>query len=198
MPEVIVLHASLPGHLGADRAAALLECLPYARRLQLERRDDAARTASLLGLELLCEGVSRLRGAALEAASLRFPAAGKPHLVGGPWFSISHSATRVAAALSDACELGIDVEDLGAVRGERAVLERWTTIEATLKAIGVGVRQAHEVRLSADLATAQLAEQVVYTRSVELSPRCVARIATRQPVGQVVVEERGCRAADGG
>jgi hypothetical protein len=187
MTDVIVFHAARPGHFDAARAAALLERLPYARRLELERRDCAARTASLRGLELLRDGVARLRGAPLDMSQLRFPVDRKPYLEGGPWFSISHSTSRVAVALSDRCDLGIDVEDLGAARGGRAALERWTATEAALKAIGYGVRAALDVRLAADLATAQLADQVVYTRSVALSPDCLARIATRQPVWQVVV-----------
>jgi len=189
MTDVIVLHAARPGHLDAAGASALLERLPYARRLELERRDYAARTASLRGLELLRDGFARLRGAPLDLSHLRFPLDRKPYLEGGPWFSISHSTSRVAVALSDRCELGIDVEDLGAARGGRDALERWAATEAALKAIGCGVRAAPDVRLSADLATAQLADQVVYTRSVALSPDCLARIATREPVQQVVVME---------
>jgi len=170
--------------------AALLARLPYAHRLELERRDCAARAASLRGLELLLDGCACTRGAAPDLAHLQFPAGGKPQFAGGPWFSISHSASRVAVALSDACEVGIDVEDLAAARGDRAALERWTAIEAALKAIGAGVRAARRVELAADLATARLAGQVAYSRSVLLSPDTVARLATRQPVQRVLVEER--------
>jgi phosphopantetheinyl transferase len=131
-------------------------------------------------------------------SSLRFPADGKPLLEGGPWFSVAHSRTRVAVALSDRCEIGIDVEDLVPGRSEREALERWTAIEATLKALGAGLRQAHQVQFAANLATAELAGVVVHTRGVELEPGCVARIATREPVRTVVVEERGWGMGDGG
>jgi phosphopantetheinyl transferase len=191
MSDVMVLHAALPGHLAAGRERHLLARLPYARRLELERRDDAARTTSLLALELLADGIGCLRGGSLDMSSLRFPADGKPFLEGGPSFSVSHSRTRVAVALSDRCGIGIDVEDLVPGRADREALERWTAIEATLKALGAGLRQAHQVRFTANLATAELAGVLVHTRGVELEPDCVARIATREPVGTVVVEERG-------
>src|SRR5512137_2583585 len=108
MPDVTILHAPLPFDLPATRAAWLLARLPYARRLELESRDPAARSASLLGLELLLEGVQRLRGRVPELARLSFPQGGKPRLDGGPWFSTSHTASRVAVALSEGCDLGID------------------------------------------------------------------------------------------
>lgn len=198
MSDVMVLHAALPGQLAAGRERHLLARLPYARRLELERRDDAARTTSLLALELLADGIARLRGRSLDIGALRFPADGRPFLEGGPWFSVSHSRTRLAVALSDRCEVGIDVEDLGAGNADREALERWTAIEATLKALGASLRQAHDVRFTADLATAELAGLVVHTRGIELESDCVARIATREPVGSVVVEERGWGMGDGG
>lgn len=187
----MVLHAGLPGQLAAGRERHLLARLPYARRLELERRDDAARTTSLLALELLADGITRLRGGSLDMGVLRFPADGKPFLEGGPWFSVSHCRTRLAIALSDRCEIGIDVEDLGPGHADREALERWTAVEATLKALGAGLRQAHDVRFTTDFSTAELAGVLVHTRSIELASDCVARIATREPVVTVVVEERG-------
>lgn len=191
MNDVMVLHAALRSGVDAARAASLLERLPYARRLELERRDEAARAASLLGLDLLLDGVARQRGAPLDTCLLRFPDGGRPYLEGGPWFSVSHSRTRVAVALSDRCELGLDLEDLGPAPADRDTLERWTAVEATLKAAGSGLRHAREVRLSADLATAVIVGRTVYTRSVALAPDCVSRIATWVPVERVLVEARG-------
>ena len=159
MPDVTVLHAPLPADLPAPRVALLLAQLPYARRLELESRDPAARSASLLGVELLLEGVLRLRGGALDLARLSFPQDGKPMLDGGPWFSISHAESRIAVALSDRCDLGIDLEEYSAARPDRAALQRWTATEATLKAVGLGVRYAREVRIDEQFATAQLREQ---------------------------------------
>jgi len=198
MSDVMVLHAALPGHLAAGGQRRLLAGLPYGRRLELERRDDAARTSSLFALELLADGVARLRGGSLDMKSLRFPDGGKPFLEGGPWFSVSHSRTRLAVALSERCEVGIDVEDLGPGHADREALERWTAIEATLKALGAGLRQAYEVRFTVDLSTAELGGVVVHTRGIALESDCVARIATREPVGTVVVEERGWGTGDRG
>jgi phosphopantetheinyl transferase len=187
MSDVIVLHAALAGQGGPGLEQALLERLPYAYRLALERRDPSARSASLQALDLLAEGVLRTRGAAFDPSRLRFPEGGKPSLEGGPHFSISHSACRVAVALSQRHVLGLDIEDVGTHGRSRAELERWTAVEASLKALGAGLRRSAEVRLSPDLSTAELAGTLVHLRSVTLAPDCVAALATRGPVGWVEV-----------
>lgn len=189
MCEVMVLHAELAGQAGAATASALLRRLPYAYRLELERRVATARSASLAALHLLAEGVLRLRGAPLDLALLRVPQGGKPHLDDGPWFSIAHSASCAAVAVSERCDVGLDIEEIGTRGMDRAGLERWTAIEATLKALGTGVRRAHEVRLSPDLSLAQLGVAVVHTQPLVLAPGCVARLAAREPVRNVVVQE---------
>jgi phosphopantetheinyl transferase len=187
MSDVIVLHAALAGQGGPGFEQALLERLPYAYRLGLERRDAAARSTSLQGLRLLAEGILSARGAAFDPSRLRFPQGGKPFLEGGPQFSISHSACRVAVALSERCEVGLDIEDVGTRGRSRADLERWTAVEASLKALGASLRRAAEVRLSPDLATARMASSVVHLRPVALAADCIAMLATREPVGRVEV-----------
>ena len=177
MFEVTVLHAPLDGPLEAGREAWLLERLPYARRLELEGLDGPARAASLHALELLCRGFEYLRGHALEMPALRYPAGGKPALAGGPYFSISHSATRVAVALSEHCEVGIDVEDLAAA-ADADRLGRWTAVEATLKAAGSGLRRAGDVRLAPNLASARFGPGEYRLQRVTLAPGCVAHLAT--------------------
>jgi len=191
MSDVIVLHAARAGQGAPDLELTLLERLPYAYRLDLERRDEASRSASLQGLRLLAEGVLRIRGAALDPSRLRFPQGGKPSLEGGPHFSISHSACRVAVAVSDRHELGLDIEDVGARDRSRPALERWTAVEASLKALGSGLRRSAEVYLSPDFATAEFAGAIVYLRPVAVAPDCVATLATREPVGRVEAEEWG-------
>jgi phosphopantetheinyl transferase len=199
MSVVIVLHAAKVGQGDAGWMQSLLERLPYSYRLELERRDAAARSASLQGLGLLAEGIRRLREAAFDPSCLRFPEGGKPFLEGGPQFSVSHSATRVAVALGECCELGFDVEDIGTHGRSRSALERWTAVEAALKACGAGLRRAPEVCLSSDRATAELAGAMVHLRPVTLSANCVATLATREPVGRVEVEEMsGWRRGDRG
>lgn len=197
MSDVIVLHAALAGQGDPNLEQALLERLPYAYRLELERRDPAARSASLHGLRLLAEGVLRTRGAALDPSRLQFPEGGKPSLEGGPHFSISHSARRVAVALSERHEPGLDIEDVGTHGRSRAQLERWTAVEASLKALGAGLRRSNEVRVSPDLSTAELEGAVVHLRPVTLAPDCVATLATRELVGWVEVM-RGQGAGDRG
>jgi phosphopantetheinyl transferase len=193
MCDVMVLHAALTGQADANRDAALLERLPYSYRLVLEQRESGARSASLQALRLLAEGILRLRGSALDVSRLRFPGGGKPSLNGGPWFSISHSATRVAVAVSDQCELGLDLEDLAVHGKDQDALARWTAIEAALKAMGAGLRQSPDVSLSPDLATAQIAGVRVCLQPLLLASGCVATLATREPVGRLVVEEWGQR-----
>ena len=184
MIEVTVLHAPLDGPLEAGREAWLLERLPYARRMELETREAAARVASLRALELLRRGVERLRGAALEMSALRYPAGGKPSLAGGPYFSVSHSGTRVAVALSEQCEVGIDIEDLVAA-ADADRLGQWTAVEATLKAAGSGLRRAHDVRLAPDLANARIGSAAYRLQRLQLAPGCVAHLAT---VGEARVQ----------
>ena len=200
MSDVIVLHAALAGQADPGLGHALLDRLPYGYRLALERRDPAARSASLQGLGLLAEGILRTRGTAFDPSRLRFPEGGKPSLEDGPHFSISHSACRVAVALSERHELGLDIEDVVTHGRSRAELEQWTAVEASLKALGAGLRQSAEVRFSPDLATAEIAGAVVFLRSVALAPDCVATLATREPVGRVDVVEwgSGWRIADSG
>jgi phosphopantetheinyl transferase len=202
MPDVTILHAPLPCDLPASRVASLLERLPYARRLELESRDPAARSASLLGLELLLEGVRRLRGHPPELARLSFPQDGKPRLDGGPWFSTTHTASRIAVALSDDCDLGIDLEECSTAGPDRAALQRWTATEAALKALGLGVRHAREVKIDEQLAIARLHDRVLHLRTVDLGPDCIAHLATLAPVGEVEVRkgmgDRGqCRRCGG-
>jgi len=189
MTAVMVLHAHLDDQLDAARCASLLERLPYARRLELERRRHRLRVPSLLGVALLGEGMRLLRGTLLDPAQLRFPEGGKPHLDDGPRFSISHSNSRVAVALAETDEPGLDLEELRPGRQDRALLERWTATEATLKALGAGLRRLRDVQLAEDLSHARLDGNVLQLRSVALGPGCVARLATVAPVTELVVHE---------
>jgi phosphopantetheinyl transferase len=188
MYEVMVLHAELGGQASAAGERSLLQRLPYAYRLELERRDAPARSASLAALRLLAQGVQRLQGVPLDVSRLHVPEGGKAFLDDGPRFSISHSAQRAAVAISEHGDLGLDIEDLDTLGMDRTRLERWTAIEATLKLVGAGLPRAREVQLSPDLGIAKLGDVVVHTRSLQLAPGCVARLATREPVRNVVVE----------
>lgn len=185
MSEVIVLHASLGGSFDAGRAALLLERLPYARRLELERRDAAARAASLRAFELLLAGIERLRGAVPDTSLLRYPEGAKPTIQGGPWFSVAHSALHVTVAISDACDVGIDVEDVPSGADARR-LARWTAVEATLKAAGSGLRRAPDVHVAPDLASARFDGREFLLQRAALAPDCVAHVATERRVRLLV------------
>jgi phosphopantetheinyl transferase len=193
MSTVIVLHAALPGHFDAAFDAALMPQLAYARRLQLERCDAAARRATLAAINLLMQGAVRLGTGPLDPGRIAFPDGGKPHIEGGPRFSVSHCTTRVAVALSSCCELGLDVEDgVGLPVGREPQLcrlERWTATEAALKAVGLGLRFAGRVMLAPDLATAQVGDISVQLRSLSLREGVVARLATAGPIERVSIEE---------
>jgi 4'-phosphopantetheinyl transferase len=186
MSHVIVLHAPLSGHA---RATALLAALPYAKRLQLERRDAVAQGASLAGIVLALDAATSLRGKSVTAAELSFPEDGKPRLAAGPFFSIAHSVRTVVCAASLELDCGVDVEDVPApgelVQASRDRLRTWTATEAVLKAAGLGVRAVKDVTVAADCATAQLRGVAYWLRELDLGPDSVACIATPQPIGSI-------------
>lgn len=186
MSRVIVLHAELAEGRCPNAAQALLQRLPYARRLELERRDAQSRAASLAALELVLAGLSRLNGREVGAGELHFPQDGRPCFEGAGFFSISHTRRRVAVALSEHCEVGIDVEDLPPQRtitpALREKLERWTSTEAVLKAAGLGLRRLKDVALEPESGRARLQGQVFFLRPVALGPGVVAHLATAAPI----------------
>jgi hypothetical protein len=192
MNEVLILHSSLAGAGGDARADALLMRLPYARRLELARRGPDARLASLAGVALALAGAARLSGRPVEPGQLKFPANGKPGLADGPCFSVAHSVTRVAVAVSKDCELGLDLEDTVAAApddaGPTLRLQRWTAIEAALKAIGAGLRSADQLWIAEDLATASFGGVEINLQRVEIGADCVARLATLARNVDVTVE----------
>jgi phosphopantetheinyl transferase len=189
MSRVIVLQARLDGDAGPGGDASLLRRLPYARRLELERRDPPSRRASLVALGLALDGLSSVRGRAVEARELRFPLGGKPRCAGGESFSISHSARWTAVAVSGDCEVGIDVEELGvpgdAGRDARLTLEHWTAVEAVLKAAAVGLRRAREVQIDRAALRARLGDREYFLRPLQLGPGMVAHLATTEPDASV-------------
>ena len=193
MALVLVLHARRRGGEATEVLARLLGQLPYAKRLELERREPGARDASLAGLWLALEGAARLRGREVDVALLRFPPDGKPYLEGGPHFSISHGPQHVASAVCEAGEIGFDLEEVDAMSGDsleaRQKLQRWTATEAVLKAAGRGLREARSVELDNRLANGTLAGVRYRLKPVEISTHVVAHLAMQS--GSVVVPKLG-------
>lgn len=152
MSAAIVLHAPLPAGLRHARwEPALLQALPYARRLQLEGRSAEQRQASLAGIALALFGAERVAGRCFAPRDFSFPPDEKPVLRAGPDFSVSHSARNVACCIVDGMACGIDIEDLpqGIDMAGTDKLRRWTATEAVLKAAGRGIRSVNEVSLDA-------------------------------------------------
>jgi phosphopantetheinyl transferase len=193
MTRVLLMHARLRGSAVPEALASLMARLPYAKRLDLERREPDARSASLAGLWLALEGTARLRGRAADVAALRFSADGKPHLAGGPFFSISHGLTHVAAAVCESTEIGFDLEEADAgtdgSQGVREKLQRWTATEAVLKAAGRDLREAGAVNLEALLATATLEGMGYWLWPVAIATDVVAHLAAPTAVESVEVVE---------
>lgn len=154
MNRVILYHARLPGWLAPADAAGLVERIPYAKRVGLAaRRVD--REASLAGIALAVAAASTIRGRALAPETLRFAPGEKPVFAtrDAPVFSIAHAGSTVVAVAAARGAIGVDVES-GHSSGLSAALRReWTAREAVVKALGVGLRAAPEVRIEGERAT---------------------------------------------
>lgn len=193
MNPVLVLHAALPEGPAPSALRRLLERLPYERRLELERRDERGRCASLAGVHLALAGAERLLERPVAPGELRFIDGAKPRLAAGPLFSISHGTGRVGVALSVSADVGFDLEEMRAVEGrtraDAAKLARWTATEAVLKAAGRGLREARAVRLDDDLASGLLDGRVYRLWPLQLHDESIAHLASAEPIGPIAVVE---------
>jgi phosphopantetheinyl transferase len=185
MQKAMLLHASLAaGGASTAWSDGLLQALPYARRLQLERADAAARTASLSGLALALAGAIRLAGTAPRVDEFRFSSGAKPRLAYGPGFSVSHTAGRVACVVCTAGEIGLDIERVRTDAGPLTLHElwRWTATEAVLKAAGLGLRQVQDVAVEQPALGATLHGRRYALREVRLSAQVIGHLASTDPV----------------
>jgi phosphopantetheinyl transferase len=155
----------------------LLHALPYAKRLEFERRDEPDLRASLGGLALLVLGAGRANPVLQR---LTFAPDRKPHCDGGPFFSISHGDGHVACAISERLDLGIDIErlDARATSEDCEKLRRWTATEACLKAAGLGLRHADQVLVDIDFAGATIGPQRFALQQVNVADGYVCHLAT--------------------
>lgn len=194
MNHVLVLHATLPAGPCPAVLLRLLERLPYARRLEIERREPEARYARLAGIALALRGAAGLRAAPVDAGQLVFPAGGKPALAGGPSFSVSHGGRHVGVALCGAGEVGFDLEAVDGRASDPAAglarLARWTATEAVLKAAGRGLRDARAVELDESLRSGRVAGTSYHLARVAISDDVVASLATANPAAGPVRVER--------
>jgi phosphopantetheinyl transferase len=158
----------------------LLHALPYAKRLELERRDEAELRSALGGLALLILGAARMRAGGLAVRQIVFAPGGKPRCVGGPFFSISHGRGRVACAVSETVDSGIDIETFAAPASDevREKARRWTATEAALKAAGLGLRNAAQVQLDAALRHAEIGSTRYGLLAPQLAKDCACHVAT--------------------
>jgi len=195
MDRAVVLTGRVADAPGAV-LEALLEALPYAKRLELEARDAAGRRAGLAGIALALAVLGRLRGSPVRAAELAFPQGGKPALPGGPDFSITHAGDAVGVAAVPTGSVGFDLEPCVDEAG-RARLERWTATEAVLKAAGRGVRDAAAVELSPALDRARLEGREYWVRAVDAGDAYVARLATDRSIVRVDLERDALSALAG-
>lgn len=190
MKRVMLLHALLPGHLDPGRQQSLLERLPYAKRLELERRDEASRVASLLAIELVLQAAGSISGRSFLPSDLLYLAGGKPLLRSGPFVSITHSRRRVAVAVSRDLDIGLDMEDrVDRTPEEIERLLRWTAAEAVLKAAGAGIRDARRVKIAGDGCAASF-DGVAYSLwQPALTEDVVCRLASPEPGAELVINE---------
>jgi 4'-phosphopantetheinyl transferase len=164
----IVVHALDVTGIGPDRFVALADLLNEQERARAARfAFEKDRRAYVAAHALLRAKLSERAGGAPQ--DWRFAAAvhGKPHLVDAPRdlrFSLTHTRDRVAVAISEGVEIGVDVESasrraeslklterffapeeaafLRALDGDarrEAFFAIWTLKEAVVKATGLGL-----------------------------------------------------------
>ena len=139
--------------LAADEQYLALAALSSAEHARFESEPQAKRDAFLAGRALLRSLAGDLLG--IELADVPLTAScpdchrehGRPVVVGTDLqVSLAHSADAVVAVAAWGARVGVDLESAGTSVGDLAPLirtpslQRWTRIEAVLKADGRGLR----------------------------------------------------------
>jgi phosphopantetheinyl transferase len=193
---LILYHSDLRGQWPEAAARSLAGRLPYGKRLEVAALSARA-AATLAGVALALRALARVTGRACGASELAFPQHGKPRLrraplaagqpggrasappgSDGPDFSISHSGHWVGCAAVARGLVGFDLES-----GSEARHAEWAAREAALKACGLGVAHAREVRLHDGHATCL--ERTLYARALGLFPGAAACVMTSLAIGRV-------------
>lgn len=131
---------------------------------------------------------------------------GRPVLPGGPAFSVSHSGSRVACAVSRDNDIGLDVERVrpidvrrfsrflsanetaAALRDPAAFFAAWTAREAAVKAGGrVGLARIARVRIAGE--EAELDGERLYLQRLKLDAKTMACLASTVPLAPAAVRE---------
>ncbi len=149
---------SSAGPVEISRLHHWLNELPYARQIALSRKmRQADRTASLIGLQLVKQGMAGLGFSEFSLTDLRFSPTGRPAGANGAEFSISHAGGLIACAIALDTRVGIDVEPVtrkpplggryldaierrAAARNPLEGLRIWTGKEAVFKAAAAANR----------------------------------------------------------
>ena len=125
---------------------------PSLREHILDKRNSAARNASLSAWNLLCDALGSVH------EDILFDGNGRPYLPSGPHFSLSHSASLAAVLVSQA-PCGVDIEKIDDRIAKRLAsrclhpneqnpdfFECWTKKECLVKRDGLGLF-AHPERI---------------------------------------------------
>jgi len=195
--DCIVSYRPLAGLSRARLGERWLHVLPAAKRAAVETAADPVAIATLAGIDLLRHGLGAIGGGELTAGMLIYAPRGKPALVQGPVFSISHAGGFAVCAIVRGSRVGIDIEVLARVRAESlrrvaraAELDRfgadpygpaklWTRKEAVLKAAGASVFDAAAVEVEEEHAT--LRGERWYFSGPEVLEHCALAIAGERP-----------------
>ena len=110
---------------------------------------------------LLCIGAGYLLKRFLPTDDIQIGPTGKPYLLEGPFFNLSHSGEYVVLCINKAREVGVDIEriNLNKIDGIRFVLSEkekqiddeeslfrmWTNKESLTKCIGSGIKNIKSV-----------------------------------------------------
>lgn len=203
--HVSLQYAAVPAQPWAGLEQRWLAVLPKAKRDSVQRlRRAADRNASLLGIGLLSRALAML-DFSFDPDALEFPVGGKPRLRGGPDFSISHSAGRVAIAVAVTGRVGLDLEPSGSVEdhtarrvlsaeecarvasGLLAPTDAWVMKEASVKLAGRGLESLRSVVLGD--GTAQLDGEEYVLQRVDLGAQYCAWLALEVGCGPLLARE---------
>jgi 4'-phosphopantetheinyl transferase len=184
--EASLLHAPLTPGLRLACAQRLLEALPYAARLRLERFEPTRRAAGLAGLALALTSAARALGDAFGGvADLRMPDEQKPQFARGPYFSLSHTQGHVACVSCLHDDVGLDIES-SAAGSPTPELLRWTASEATLKAAGAGLRRLAGVQVDLAARETSFAGTRYVLHELHLAPGTFGHVASSRPLALAV------------